>query len=285
MEAGYAWLLDIDSVELVSQVAENHSLLADLWAFEAWRMEGERDSEPDDDENDEEYDLPTALGYAVLKVAPDFVITEPPDVREPLWRAILEIGPNGHHAVEHFASSWFLLLFKNPNPDRFMATWKAMLDYAFAANWSSGRRWFHGRRMLMNLLGLYAHSQLSQATEIMARLPDLTAYYRRWAQSGALRDEDDLATFSHFLTTEAGSFLRLEGMCWINEAVTQLDRFYRTRTGNDIVEAVDTILTQNADELLRQVAVRDAVISIVSKLVASQVQTAMGLQARIAALK
>lgn len=63
------------------------------------------------------------------------------------------------------------------------------------------------------------------------------------------------------------------------------DRFYRSGTTNNVAEGVDCVLAQNADGLLRQQPVRDAVIDIVAKLVAAQVPTAMGLQARLAALK
>jgi hypothetical protein len=61
--------------------------------------------------------------------------------------------------------------------------------------------------------------------------------------------------------------------------------FYRSATGNNVVEVVDSVLTQNGDDLLREQLVRDAVIDIVAKLVAEQIPTAMGLQARLAALK
>lgn len=286
LEAGYSWLLDHENDEALAQVAENHRLLADLWAFEAWRMEGERNDDGDGGDNDdEEYDLPSGLGHAILRVAPTFVMAKPVDDLTPLWRAIFAIGPNGYYATEEFASGWFMLLFKQLDTDRFMMIWKAMLDTAFAANWSSGRRWYRGRRMISKLLGLDAHVQLSSAAEICARLPELTDYYRRWTNNDMAHDEDEIATFCHFLTTGAGESLRLEGMCWISDALAKSGRLYRSSTGNNIAEAVDTVLTHNADELLRQQLVRDAVIKITAKLVAAQIPTAMGLQARLATLK
>lgn len=284
LESGYGWLIDHERDEAMSKVEENHRLLADLWAFEAWRMEGEQDGD-DDGPRDEEYDLPSGLGYAILRVAPTFVMATPPEDPRVLWRAILAIGPNGYVATEQFAAGWFLRLFKHPNADRFIAHWKAMLNTAFAADWRSARRWYRGRQMIVKLLGLNAHAELSQAEEIRPRLPELADYYRRWATSDMARDEDELATFCHFLTTEAGRSLRLEGMEWIRDALKASDRFSRSSTGNNIAEAVDTVLAQHADELLRQQPMRDAVIKIVAKLVAAQIPTAMGLQTRLAALK
>lgn len=286
VEAGYTWLLDHENDGALALDPENHRLLDDLWAFEAWRMEGECDGETGDDDNDdEEYDLPSGLGYAILRIAPTFVMARPPDDPKSLWQAILAIGPNGYHATEQFAAGWFLLLFKQQDADRFMTIWKAMLDTAFAADWSSSRRWYRGRQMIVKLLGLHAHAELSQASGIRIRLPELTDYYRRWAQSEMARDEDDLATFCHFLTTEAGRHMRLEGICWVRDAMNTSDRFSRSGTANNVAEVVDSVLAQNGDDLLRQQPVRDAVIDIVAKLVAAQVPTAMGLQTRLASLK
>lgn len=118
-----------------------------------------------------------------------------------------------------------------------------------------------------------------------SRLPELLPYYRRWAEAHMGRDEEDVATFSHFLTTEPGRPFRLEGVIWLNSATAQIDRFYRGSTGNSISEAMDVILSQHAAELIAQPASRDAMIAIVARLVRGQVGTAMGLQARIGALR
>jgi hypothetical protein len=286
LEAGYAWLLDHENNGSLALDPENHRLLEQLWAFEAWRMEGERgEGVEEDDEDDEEYDLPSGLGYAILRIAPTFIMARASADTKPLWQAILAIGPNGYHATEHFAAGWFMLPSQPQDTDRFMTIWKAMLDTAFAADWSAGRRWYRGRQMVVKLLGLHSHAALSQANEIRARLPELVDYYRRWAKSDMARDKDALETFCHFLTTEAGRFMRLEGVCWVRDAMNRSDRFYRTGTANTVAELVDCVLAQNGDDLLKQQKVRDAVIEIVSRLVAAQVPTAMGLQARLAALK
>lgn len=286
LEVGYAWLLDHENDSTLALDTENHRMLYDLWAFEAWRMEGERDGDAeDDDSDDEEYDLPSGLGYAILRIAPTFVMARAADVEKPLWKAVLAIGPNGYHATEQLAACWFLLPFKQQDVDRFMTIWKAMLDTAFAADWSSGRRWYRGRQMIVKLLGLHSHAALSQENEIRARLPELIDYYRRWAQGDMARDEDEFATFCHFLITEAGRHMRLEGVCWVRDAMNTLDRFYRSGTANTVSELVDCVLAQNGDDLLTQQKVRSTIIEIVAKLVGAQVPTAMGLQARLAALK
>jgi hypothetical protein len=283
LESGFAWLLDRDAAPANAQNPENHRLLSELWAFEACRMQGDEDEDQDDE--DGEYDSPSGMGYSILQNAAVFVMAAPADEPEPLWRSILAIGPNGHYAVGQFAAGWFYLLFSQPEPDRFMSVWKAMLDFAFAAEWRSSRLWYRGRDMLVKLLGLNAAIELSQATAIRARLPELIDYYRRWARSDLAGDEDDVATFCHFLTKEAGRPLRLEGVIWLSEALSATEKFYRGSTGNSLAEVIDTILNEHASELVAQPASREAVIAIVARLVRGQVAAAMGLQRRIAALR
>jgi hypothetical protein len=74
-------------------------------------------------------------------------------------------------------------------------------------------------------------------------------------------------------------------MIWLEAALTKNDRFSRGSTGNNIAEAIDTVLTGHSPDLLAQPQARDAVIAIVARLVRAQVGTAMGLQRRIAALR
>lgn len=283
LECGYAWLLDYETAEIAANDPENRILIANLWAFEASRMARERDN--DQSSADEEYDSPSSMGYSILRIAPTFVITAPSDHREPLWRAIFAIGPNGYHAIEQFIATWFLLLYKQPDPDRFITIWKAMLANAFASNWTSSRRWYRGRSILIKLLGLNAHAGLSQATAVCARIPELMDYYRQWAQVEMHDDEEGISALCYFLTTEAGRALRLESLIWLDQALEKTESFRRDGTGNNIAEAMDAILTHHSSDLIKRHDSRGAMINIVAKLVGAQIPTAMGLQQRIAALR
>jgi hypothetical protein len=286
LEPGFAWLLDHEAVERTALDPENRRLVGQLWAFEAWRMEGERDDNPfDDAEDDDEYDLPSGMGYSILPIAAPFVMAAAEDDPDPLWRSILAIGPNGYHAVEQFAAGWFLQLFQPTGTERFMAIWRAMLEYAFGSDWTTKRRWFRGRDMLEKLLGLGSPVELSQPSGVRDRIIELVDYYRRWAQGDMPKDEDDIGNFAHFLTTEAGRDLRLEGVLWLAQALASTERFGRNAMGNNIVEVIDVVLTHHAPEVLARTDVRNAMIEIVARLVRAQVGTAMGLQARIAALR
>ena len=228
---------------------------------------------------------PSSLGYAILHIAPAIILASPADEPEPLWHSILSLGPNGHYAVDQFARCWFLALFHDANPDRFMAEWKAMLGFAFAANWRDGRRWYRGRAMMVALLGLDAPRELAHVAAVRDRIPELMHFYRSWAEEHMAGDEDDVAAFCHFLTTEPGRPLRLEGMIWLDAALAGIERFHQRGTGNSIAEALDVLLTQHAAELAGHPASRNAMIGITARLVRGQVGTAMGLQRRLAALR
>jgi hypothetical protein len=72
---------------------------------------------------------------------------------------------------------------------------------------------------------------------------------------------------------------------WINSALTEMEHFYRGSTGNAIAEAMAVILSQHSAEVFVQPASREAIIAIVARLVRGQVPTAMGLPAKIGALR
>ena len=124
----------------------------------------------------------------------------------------------------------------------------------------------------------------SGSSRVRDRIIELVDYFRRWAQGEMPKDEDDIGNFAHFLTTEAGRDLRLEGVVWLAQALAATERFGRNSMGN-IAEVVDVALTNHATEVLARTDVRNAMIEIVARLVRAQVGTAMGLQTRIAALR
>ncbi|NMN77678.1 hypothetical protein AF70_00032420 [Pseudomonas sp. KD5] len=287
LNVGFNWLIDHELVEVNVLVPENHSLIGHLWRFEEWRMVGERDEMEVDVEDFEggEYDLPSELGYSILRIAPTFILAPLIGEAAPIWRQILGLGPDGHYAINNFIGSWFLTLLREHDPNRFIVEWRAMLDYAVAANWCSGRRWYRGREMYVNLLGFNASRELTHGSVICERLPELLPYYRRWAEEQLSGDEDNIAIFSHFLTTQPGESLRLEGLIWLNSALLQTKRLNRISTGNSIAEAIDTILMQHPNDLISQPASREAMIAIVARLVREQIGAAMGLQKRIGNLR
>ena len=255
-------------------------LIERLWAFEAWRIQGDAD-----DDDDGEYDLPSELGYGILQRVPTLVVSTSVDQARSLWRPIFALGPDGHVAIERFLNYWFLLLLKDHDAEQFLRHWRAMLDHGVATSWTTGRRSYRGRKILLNLLGLNAVRELSNASDVRARLPELEPFYRHWATTQMSGDEDDIAAFCNFLAAEAGKPFRLQGTLWLRDAIVNFDRFSRDSVGNALAEAMDVVLTQQATELLAKPDVRTAWNEIVATLVANQVPTAFVLQRRIRALR
>lgn len=282
LNAGFAWLLEPERASETVQDPEARMLVSRLWAWESLRMGGKVD---DEGESDGEYDTPSDLGYAILHIFPQVIMAEQEQDSPAQWRAILDLGPAGHYAVDQFLSCWFLLLFSDPHPGRFVLEWKAMLDFAFAANWHSGRRGYRGRTLITHLLGLNASREISHSIAVVQRLPELLPFYTQWATTQLVRDEDNIVAFSHFLTTEPGRFLRMQGVVWLRQALPEAGGFYRSNTGDYIAEVLDTLLVHHSGEVVGSPECLDAMIAIASLLVRSQVATAMGLQGRIAALR
>jgi hypothetical protein len=276
LASAFDWLLDKEQARTLFQVPENGKLLRRLWDLEAWRLAAQRDG------TDDEFGPPSGLGYAVLQVAPEAVLAT--DDGGELARSILILGTDGHYAVEHFLASWFLTLYKDPNPERFVAKWSEMLTIAFE-KWTSAGRRYRVSSMLGQLLGLNAQSQLSHAAEVQAQIPALIDYYRLWAEKHMGRDEDGLAAFARFLTSKAGRSLRQAGLPWLESSLNKMKTFRDHTTGDSLAEAMDVVLSEHHAMLMADPAARGAMISIVGRLVRDGVVAAMGLPARIASLR
>lgn len=288
LKNGFDWLLDTDNPPSIMGDANNRALVERLLEFELWRLLGDdRDDVTEEDvfeDNDGEYDLPSDLGYAILSVLPRLILAGPAERGREIWEPVLAVGPLGHVFVDRFISSWFMLLYKQPDAERFVAEWKAMLGYAFGEDWRTGRKWFRGSEMLVNLLGLNSFNNLENAPEVCQRLPDIKPFYERWAANELRKDEESIVAFAYFLTTVPGRFLQLEGIVWIADALRDTDRFYRD-AGNKVAELLDAILTTQASALVSEHKARNAMIDLAALLVRLQISTGLGLQARIAAIK
>ncbi|MEA3000854.1 MAG: hypothetical protein QOK17_2687 [Sphingomonadales bacterium] len=277
LNAVFAWLLNREASNHFLSLDEQRALVASLWAFEAWRMEGDAD-------DDGEHDLPSQFGYALLQRAPKLVLASSLEEGATIWQPILELGADGHTAIEHFLSGWFLQLYEAYDADTFMSHWRAMLSHAASVDWTRGR-WYRAEEVWRKLLGLDAYREISQASALAGLIGELEPFYRSWASEHLSTDEDNIASFCNFLTSAAGRPFRLPGTVWIRDAIAAGDRFRRTSTGNTISEAMDVVLAHHAADLTGRPDVRAALIEIVAKLVAAQVPPALGLQRRISALR
>ena len=278
----FAWLVGPRSAAADggrAELQQDRKLLLGLWRFEVWRHE--------DNDDDGDHRLPSDLGYAVLEGLAAEVGRMPAKEAGDLWRPVLSLGPDWHHAIEHFLNCWLGQLTKSPNLVTFVQNWKAMLDYVLAASdWTKGRHWYYGERLIRQLLGFgfdHAFTATFEGKPLVLQAED---QYRRWANEHLQHDEDNVAGLCGFLGSDAGKPLRLEGLQWLTAALQgESGRWYRERVGSALLDFLDTFLTQETDKLAGNAVARGALVDLAALLVARQVPNAMPLHARIQRLR
>ncbi|MED5621546.1 hypothetical protein [Ideonella sp. BN130291] len=251
-----------------------------IWNYDATRAKARR-------EDRGEYDLPSQnLGYNVLqKLAALSTTASATDNRE-VWEPVLNHGPAAHYALRHFISSFFLLLGQGSDPTRFETVWRGMAEYGLAANWSLPRLWFHGERLIGDLLGFGNEETLCKLDAGAAlRMKDV---YKRWAEAHLTRDDENLTRFSYFLASNFGAPIRLDGIAWIAAMLTTGEReggWRRDDTGDALLELVAVALGADAQALSREPVARQGLVEIAAALAAKNMPMALALQERIRQLK
>lgn len=226
------------------------------------------------------------LGYDILLKLGALAISAPPGQDREIWEPVLSHGPAAHYALKHFISGLFMRLVKGDDPSSFERVWRTIAEYALAADWSMPGLWFHGERLIGDLLGFGSAAELSRLNAGAAlRMADI---YERWATTHLSRDEECINRFSYFLTTAFGAPLRLEGLQWIAMSLKQSEssgRWYRETTGDALVELCAVTLESDSQLLSRQKVAREALFEIVAELAKRRISAALVLQQRITQLR
>lgn len=234
-----------------------------------------------------EYDLPSqSLGYNILQKLGALTITAPEGEERAVWEPVLSHGPAAHYALQHFIRGLFLRLGKGGDPVAFERVWRATAEYGLAADWSQSSLWYYGERLICDLLGFGSEDALSHLHPgASLRMKDL---YKRWAAAHLARYEECVTRFCHFLTTEFGAPLRLDGLCWIATMLKKGERscsWYREGTRDALVELVAAALSSDAQALSQHAQAMKALIEIAAALAAMNIPTALALQERIKQLR
>lgn len=204
-----------------------------------------------------------------------------------VWEPVLSHGAAAHYAVQHFFLGFFDLLSKGRDLEKFPVIWRDMAEYGLAADWNKKNGvWFYGLRILCDLLGFGREAALHS-------LPPGTALgmrdvYERWAASHLGQDEECVSRFCYFLASAFGAPLRLDGLRWIAamfKLSTRSGKWYRDRTGDALIELLNTSLNQNASELAKDTAARQALVELAADLADRGLPTALALQERIKLLR
>lgn len=274
----FNWLID-------GEGTGNRDLDTDLalriWDYDATRAKacGKKDNG--------EYDLPSQnLGYDILERLGTLAIAAPEGEDRMVWEPVLSHGPAAHSALQHFIHGLFLRVGKDDNPAAFERVWRATVEYGLAADWSAPRLWFYGKRLLCDLLGFGNEDALSRLTSGTAlRMRDV---YERWGSTHLIEDEQCVTRFCHFLTTNFGAPLRLDGLRWLATMLKEhrdSGRWYREDTGDAVVELIAAALSSDAQALSQDAHARQALIELAASLAAMNIPVALTLQERIKQLR
>jgi hypothetical protein len=234
-----------------------------------------------------EYDLPSQnLGYDVLLKLGALSIATPVGKGREVWEPVLAHGPAAHYALQHFIRGLFLRLGKGDDPVAFERVWRATAEYGLTADWSQPGLWFYGERLICDLLGFGNEDALSRLSAGAAlRMKDL---YERWTATHLARDEKCVTRFCHFLTTQFGTPLRLDGLRWLAARLKGREPsrpWYRKDTCDALVGLVAAALSSDAQALSQQAQARQALVEITAAIAAMNIPSALTLQERIKRLR
>jgi hypothetical protein len=111
--------------------------------------------------------------------------------------------------------------------------------------------------------------------------------YRAWAEKRLPGDEDNLAAFCNFLSTQTGAPLRLEGLVWIANSLRDdpgARDWYRDRTSAAFVELLSTVITEDGTVMVAASQTRQALIDLTGLAVSRQLPAALTIQDRLKGL-
>ena len=252
------------------------NLLKSLVDFEFW-------SHADRREDDRE-DLPTQIGYEIVPAIAKLIPGLGVNAATELWQPLFRLGGNAHYILGHFIDFWLQQVSRNCDINVFARHWRAMIEYALASpQWSSGRQWFNGERLMCRLLGCGSELLLDQVAELQTTVSDMRSLYESWAHVHLERDEENIAYFCGFLSSSTGSCLRLDGIQWLNQSFqihAASRQWRRSGTAEAMINLLDVILTNDTGELASNVPARDAWLGLMAMLVIKQVPAALALQER-----
>lgn len=252
-----------------------------IWDYDVTRAKARKKEEYG------EYDLPSQnLGYDILEKLGALSIVAPTGEERVVWEPVLAHGPAAHYALQHFIRSLFLRLGKGEDPVAFERLWRATAEYGLAADWSQPGLWFYGERLICDMLGFGNEDALSRLNPGAALR--MKGVYESWAATHLARYEECITRFCHFLTTDFGAPLCLDGLRWLAVTLKALEpsgRWHRDGTGTALVELVASALSSDGQALSQDVQARQALVEIAAALAAMNIPTALVLQERIKQLR
>jgi len=207
---------------------------------------------------------------------------------ERFWMPMLEIGIAGHNWIESFLARWFIenLRASSP-PNRFLQEWRTMIDFAFRSpHWSFKeiqQGFYYLEEMWCNLMGFGGtwvqiwsehHRQVVEA---------MRPEYEKWGTEFLDRPQCG-AHFAVFLEQPGAQGLVLDGVVWLEQAITANEESYfqEERVQRSVVSCLDTCWTTMGRAVRKNEAAFSSLRKLLRMLADRQEQVAIELLRRIA---
>jgi hypothetical protein len=281
LQGAFAWLFrgQADRVIPAEELETHRQLVAAFWAHQAWWQSGSGKDDNDD------YQTLHQLGYEVLDELARLIAESPAAAAPALWRPVLALGPKGHYAIGHFLTCWFSQITETTVLVAFAQRWRPMIEFMLLdEEWSKGKPWYYGQQLERHILGFGESDFLKRLPGHATLIGMMRDLYGLWAKKRLTGDEDNLAGFCGFLSTEVGKPLRMDGLQWIADAMKanpDLGKWFRDRTSNAFMEFLDALVSEHAAELSRDDKARQALLDLAAHAVSRQLTAALALQERI----
>jgi hypothetical protein len=281
LEKAFGWLL-AEGYGL-PDAAEQATLLAAFWSHEAWCLRGSAD------EDDDEFKSRGQLGYSIAWALAQLALSSPDGRANGIWEQVFALGPRGHHAIDAFLTQWFMLIKEPVDITDFGKRWRPMIEFALTdKQWAAEGKWYHAQQLERQLLGFGATGFITRAPSHAVLIGGMRDLYKTWAETRLPSDQDNMAGFCAFLSTDAGHVLRMDALQWI-AAVMRADpetgKWYRDSTSKAFMGLLEAAVLEDAEELARNPAARQALVELTAHAVARQLPRALPLQERVRRLR
>jgi integrase len=109
------------------------------------------------------------------------------------------------------------MLIKEPTDiAHFGKRWRPMIEYALTnKQWAAEGKWYYAQQLEHQVLGISATGFIARAPNHAVLIGGIRDLYKAWAETRLPSDQDNMAGFCGFLSSDAGRVLRMDGLQWI----------------------------------------------------------------------
>jgi hypothetical protein len=281
LEKAFGWLFA--EGHGLPDLEEQAVLLGAFWSHEAWCLRGSVE------EDDKDFKSKGSLGHTIAWSLAYLSLSSTPGQAIAIWKQVFALGPRGHHAISAFLTQWFVLIKEETDLSEFAKRWRPMIEYLLTdEQWAADGRWYHAQQLERQALAFGAGSFITRGSKHATLIGGMRDLYKVWADKRLPSDQDNMAGFCSFLSTDAGRALRIDGLQWFADVIRahpETGRWYRDSTSDAFAALLDAVVLEDSDELLKNSTARQALLELTAHAVARQLPRSMPLQERVRRLR